>query len=121
MSKRKIHKPAFKARVALEAIKGEPTISELASRHGVHPTQTHQWKRALLDLQNLTSILASVINLSICSAGEARTYARMLMQHSKILRKYQQHNRNLKIKAWVLQCPARISKVRAIIGETTIK
>lgn len=49
MSNRKNHKPAFKARVALEAIKGEQTISELASRYGVHPTQIHQWKRSLLD------------------------------------------------------------------------
>ena len=49
MSKRKNHKPDFKARVALEAIKGEQTVSELASRYGVHPTQIHQWKHALLD------------------------------------------------------------------------
>ena len=49
MTKRKNHKPAFKARVALEAIKGERTAAELASQYGVHPTQIHQWKRALLD------------------------------------------------------------------------
>lgn len=49
MTKRKNHKPAFKARVALEAIKGERTAAELASQYGVHPTQIHQWKKALLD------------------------------------------------------------------------
>ena len=49
MSKRKQHKPDFKARVALEALEGEQTITELASRFGVHPTMIHQWKRALLD------------------------------------------------------------------------
>ena len=49
MSKRKQHAPEFKAKVALEAVKGEETISELASRFGVHPTMIHQWKRALLD------------------------------------------------------------------------
>lgn len=49
MSKRKQHHPEFKAKVALEALKGEETVSDLASRFGVHPTMIHQWKRALLE------------------------------------------------------------------------
>jgi transposase len=49
MSKRRNHDAAFKARVALEAVKGERTVSELAAEYGVHPTMIHQWKRALLE------------------------------------------------------------------------
>ena len=49
MTKRKQHKPEFKARVALEAMKGEQTVGELASRFGVHLTMIHQWKKALVE------------------------------------------------------------------------
>jgi transposase-like protein len=47
--KRKSHTAAFKAQVALAAIKGDKTVSELASVHGVHPTMIHAWKKQLLD------------------------------------------------------------------------
>lgn len=49
MRKRRNHNAGFKARVALEALKGERTVSELAAEYGVHPTMIHQWKKALLD------------------------------------------------------------------------
>lgn len=35
--------------MALEAVKGERTVSELAAEYGVHPTMIHQWKKALLE------------------------------------------------------------------------
>ena len=47
--RRKQHDAGFKARVALEAIRERETISQLAKRHSVHPTQIHQWKRKLVD------------------------------------------------------------------------
>ena len=47
MSKRRNHDAAFKARVALEALKGERTVSELATAYEVHPTMIHQWSQPL--------------------------------------------------------------------------
>lgn len=48
-NKRKQYSTEFKAKVALAAIRDERTISELASRFGVHPTMINNWKRALLE------------------------------------------------------------------------
>ena len=51
MSKRprRNHSPAFKAKVALAAVKGEKTLAELAQHFDVHPNQITQWKAQLLD------------------------------------------------------------------------
>jgi transposase-like protein len=50
MSKRprRNHSPAFKAKVALDALKGDQTIVELAERYQVHPNQITEWKKQLL-------------------------------------------------------------------------
>ena len=46
---RRNHSPAFKAKVALAALKGDRTMSELATQFDVHPNQIKQWKDQLLD------------------------------------------------------------------------
>jgi transposase len=46
---RQKHSATFKAKVALAAIKGDRTVGELAGEYGVHPSQIHAWKKALLD------------------------------------------------------------------------
>ena len=46
---RRNHSSQFKARIALEALRGEATLAELASRHGVHATQIAAWRKQLLD------------------------------------------------------------------------
>jgi putative transposase len=46
---RKTHSKEFKAKVALEAVRGTHSLSELASRHKVHSTQIAQWKRQLTE------------------------------------------------------------------------
>jgi putative transposase len=48
-ARRKRHTEEFKAKVALEAVKGVRTLSELSALHGVHPTVIAQWKRQLVE------------------------------------------------------------------------
>lgn len=46
---RRNHTPAFKAKVALAAVKGEKTLAELAQQFDVHPNQITQWRSQLLE------------------------------------------------------------------------
>jgi transposase len=47
---RRVHAPAYKARVALEALKETKTIAEIASTYHVHTTQIVKWKKQALDI-----------------------------------------------------------------------
>lgn len=53
---KKVFTPQQKAAVALAAIKGEKTASQIASDHEVHPTQVQQWKKILLE--NIPAVFA---------------------------------------------------------------
>jgi len=45
--KRKNHSSDFKAKVAIEAIRGIQTVNEIGQEHGIHPTQVGIWKKSL--------------------------------------------------------------------------
>ncbi len=54
--KRKRYSAEFKARVALEVLRGELTVSQLATKHGVHQTLIGDWKRQAMD--GLTAVFS---------------------------------------------------------------
>jgi transposase len=49
MTTRKQYSPKFKAKVAVEAIRGERTLGQLGSQFHVHPVQIGQWRKAALE------------------------------------------------------------------------
>lgn len=46
---RRNHSPKVKAAAALDALKGEKTLSEIGTQYGVHPNQIQRWKKQLID------------------------------------------------------------------------
>lgn len=51
--KRRNHLPAFKAKVAIAALKGDKTLAELAEEFDVHPNQINDWRKQMLDNADL--------------------------------------------------------------------
>lgn len=74
---RRRHSPDFKAKVALEAIRGEMTMAELSARHGVHATVIATWKR-----QAIEGMTASFSGKA--EALEAASEAEVTKLHAKI-------------------------------------
>jgi len=69
-NKRKQYSPAFKAKVALEAVRGEKTVSELASGYSLHPTVINTWKRQLLE--GASTLFESHRKASAAAAEQAK-------------------------------------------------
>ena len=74
---RKRYGADFKAKVALEAIKGEQTLSELAAKHGIHPTMIAAWKRQAIE--GLASTFSGK-----AEAVQANSEAELTRLHAKI-------------------------------------
>jgi transposase-like protein len=66
---RRKHSAEFKTRVVLDMLKGVQTVSELASKHGVHPSQMTKWKQVFLEK-------ASEIFSDSSSGGNSKEKAR---------------------------------------------
>jgi transposase-like protein len=79
MSKtRRRHDPEFKARVALEALKGGRTIQEIASEFGIHPVQVSEWKKVM------AANAAMVFDPQAAKAGTEDFEAERQRLHAKI-------------------------------------
>ena len=68
---RRNHSPAFKAKVALAAIKGEKTLAELAQQFDVHPNQITQWRSQLLE--GASAVFGSAATAEMAPAVDVKT------------------------------------------------
>lgn len=74
---RKRYSAEFKAKVALEAIKGEQTLAELAAKHGIHQTMIAQWKRQAIEGMAATFSGKSEAVKAASEADTARLHAKI--------------------------------------------
>ena len=75
--KRKRYSADFKARVALEAIRGEMTLAQLAAKHGIHQTMINAWKKQAME--GMSGVFSGK-----AEAVEASREAEIDRLHSKI-------------------------------------
>lgn len=66
---RRNHSPALKAKVALEAVREQSTVAEIAQRYKVHPTQVNKWKKAVLT--NLVRLFDPADEASASAKGDS--------------------------------------------------
>ena len=78
MAKRKTYNASFKSKVALEALKGDLTVAELAAKHEVHPAMLTKWKKQAVDG------MAETFSRGGRPAREASQEARIKELHAKI-------------------------------------
>lgn len=76
--KRRRHDPEFKARVALEAIKGVKTIQQIAKEYDIHPVQVSDWKKIML------SGAAEVFERGASSTGQEESEKEKEQLHATI-------------------------------------
>jgi transposase len=70
MAKRKTYSASFKSKVALEAIKGDMTLAELASKYGVNPVMVTRWKKQAID--GMSDTFSRLGQASLDASHEAR-------------------------------------------------
>jgi len=75
----------------------------------------------LWDVGVLSAFIACLLRAVDAGVGTRLVYGRMVLRFSQELREKVRENLNMRIKAWVLQCPDRIAWVRHVIGEVAIR
>jgi len=70
MTKRRKFSDKFKATVALEALRGDRTVQEIAAKHRVHPTQVTPWKRQAIE--GLTGVFSDKIKRAENNEAEVK-------------------------------------------------